>query len=144
MTTTDGRESSSFFSGEVVNFSFDVQVKRDISEPHYGIILRNRLGVVIFETNTYCMRMATSFAKSNSSININYNFRLDIPVGAYSISIGVSNKGFDIGSFEEYLFLEDDAFVFSVVSNGPPYFAGMVRLYPNISISEKVVNMDVK
>lgn len=70
--------------------------------------------------------------ESKSIINIWHKLKLVIPAGAYSISIGKCNKEFNNILFEEYSYLNNYVFIFRIIERGPPYFAGLIRVYPEM------------
>lgn len=132
-----GEVRESFEAGETLRLVFSVTACKDLDDPHYGIIIRNRLGVVLFETNTYCMKKETFPLRKGESCEVRYDFPSIFSPGDYSITLGVANRGFDRGSFEEYISLEE-ACLFKVLDRNM-YYAGLVKLSPDISLAKEDV-----
>ena len=131
----EGEVRETFLAGETMHLCFSVVTFKDLEEPHYGIMIRNRLGMVIFETNTYCIKRKTFPLLEGERCDVCYSFPLPFSPGDYAVTLGVANKGFEQGSFEEYLNLEE-ACIFRVVEPDL-YYAGIVKLCPNISMEKK-------
>lgn len=47
-----GDEISYIESENVVKIVYEVKALKDLDEPHYGFMIRNNLGLSVFETNT--------------------------------------------------------------------------------------------
>ena len=61
------------------------------------------------------------------------NFPLQ--AGTYSFSVGVANKGFDRGSFDEYLFLIHDVDIIKVISNSQSItYSGIFNMKPEVDV----------
>ena len=57
--------------------------------------------------------------------------------GTYAFSVGVANKGFDIGSFEEYLLQIHDIELLKVLSNDGILYSGIFNINPSVEILYK-------
>ena len=68
-------------------------------------MIRNRLGQVIFETNTFCMGLKPFTNIGPSLMTIQFRMNCPLLPGDYSISVGVSDKGYGTGQFEKNLLL---------------------------------------
>jgi lipopolysaccharide transport system ATP-binding protein len=103
-------------SEQVVKFVYEIESLKDLAEPHYGLHVRDNLGVSVFETNTYCMGIETTPLKKGQIAKITYEMKIPLSAGNYSISVGVANKGYGRGSFEEYLLMAHDVEILEVLS----------------------------
>ncbi len=65
----EGEEISFIESENIIKIIYEIKALKDLDEPHYGLIIRNSLGLSIFETNTYCMMMKTEKVTKDQYIN---------------------------------------------------------------------------
>jgi lipopolysaccharide transport system ATP-binding protein len=122
-------------SEQAVKFVCELESLKDLSEPHYGLAIRNSLGVSVFETNTYCMGVANPPLRKGQAVKITYEMEVPLSAGDYSISVGVANKGYDRGSFEEYLLLAHDIDILKVISkNDSIIYSGVFNMNPQVSV----------
>jgi lipopolysaccharide transport system ATP-binding protein len=122
-------------SEQAVKFVCELESLKDLSDPHYGLAIRNTLGVSVFETNTYCMGIENPPLKKEQKVKIIYEMKVPLSAGNYSISIGVANKGYDRGSFEEYLLLAHDVDILKVISrDNSIIYSGVFNMNPQVSV----------
>jgi len=116
---------------------FEIKTLRDLSDPHYGISIKNKFGVSIFETNTYCMGINTLPVKKGQHITVTFEMRCPLAPGDYPISLGVAEKGFDHGSFEEYILILQDIEILKVLSNNQSIiFSGVFNMHPKVRVQQ--------
>jgi lipopolysaccharide transport system ATP-binding protein len=132
-------EVSYIESENVIKIVYEVKALNDLDEPHYGLMIRNNLGLSVFETNTYCMNMKTEKLSKGQIVKIEWVMDFPLAPGTYSFSVGVANKGFDRGSFEEYLLLIHDIEVLKVLTNSQSVmYSGILNLHPKISLEYNI------
>ncbi len=133
----DNNRIDSITSENIIKIEFVIRSFRDLSDPHYGIVIRNKLGVSIFETNTCCMNIKTQPLKQNEAARIIYTVNCNLSPGDYSITVGVANKCFNKGSFEEYLLLNHDIKMLIVMNNEHSiHYAGVYNMKPKVVIEK--------
>lgn len=126
-----GRLTSAVQTGETVTFRFEVETRRALDDPHFGIVLRNRFGQVVFETNTYCMKLGSEPLAAGQRTAIGFTLGCKLLPGEYAVAIGVANRGLNAQDFEEYLFLMNEAILFAVAPDPEGIlFSGIVNLEP--------------
>lgn len=131
----NNEEIAYIVSEDLLIINFKVKSKKYVSDPHYGIFIRNALGQSVFETNTYCMRMTTEPLDKDNVISIYYEVICNLVPGDYSISVGVANKGSGRGEFEEYLLLSHDIEQIKVIENDSAiFYSGVYNMKPEVSI----------
>jgi ABC-type polysaccharide/polyol phosphate transport system ATPase subunit len=131
----NGDEISYIESEQVLKIIFELKPFKDLTDPHYGIALKNKYGISIFETNTYCMGMKNPPQKKNQRIKVTFEMKCPLAAGDYTITLGVSEKGYDLGSFDEYLLLLRDIEILKVISDGPSIiYAGVFNMHPKVTI----------
>jgi lipopolysaccharide transport system ATP-binding protein len=133
-----GEEISYIESENIVKIVYEVKAYKDLDEPHYGLMIRNNLGLSVFETNTYCMKIKTGKLSKGQIAKIEWVMGFPLHAGTYSCSVGVANSGFDIGSFKEYLLLSHDVEIIKVLSNSQSiFYSGIFNLKPSVSLFVK-------
>jgi ABC-type polysaccharide/polyol phosphate transport system ATPase subunit len=127
----NGEEISYIESENVIKIVYEIKALKDLDEPHYGLMIRNNLGLSVFETNTYCMKMKTEKLSKGQFAKIEWVMDCPLYAGTYSFSVGIANRGFNIGSFEEYLFLGHDVEIIKVLSNSQSIlYSGVFNMKP--------------
>jgi lipopolysaccharide transport system ATP-binding protein len=117
-----GKPVDSLVSDDSVQVQIAVRFHARFADPHVGFKLRDRLGRVIFETNTYCMKTSIAFA-------------VTLHPGEYTLSVGVSDSGIMDGSFQQHLAHVHDQAMFAVLQNRNTYqWSGICNLKPTLSI----------
>lgn len=141
----DDREIEYIESEQLLKICVTLRFDAAFNDPHVGFILRNRLGQVIFGTNTYTSGLRLSPVEKGDSITVEFSFACTLSEGDYSISIGTANGGFNSGNFEEYLFLEHAVKIIRVVKNpGAIEYEGVVNLFPEITFKKSAPRRDVQ
>ena len=127
----EGQEISYIESEKVIKIVYEIKVLKDLDEPHFGLIIRNNLGLSVFETNTYCMNQKTEKLSKGQIAKIEWIMNFPLYAGTYTFSVGVANRGFNFGSFEEYLLLCHDVEIIKVLSNSQSIlYSGVFNLKP--------------
>jgi len=133
-----GEEISYIESDNVIKIIYKITSRKALEEPHYGLMIRNELGLSIFETNTYCMKTKTETLSKGQTAEIHWTLNFPVYAGTYSFSVGVANRGFDLGSFDEYLLLIHDIGSIKVLKNSQSiFYFGIFNLKPFVEIQNK-------
>jgi len=133
-----GEEISYIESEKTVRIIYEVRAWKDLDDPHYGIVIRNNLGLSVFESNTYCMKIRTQKLLKNQIATVEWVMKVPLAPGIYSFSVGVANRGFDRGSFDEYILLLYDIEILHVIANPQTFlFSGVFNMMPTVSIYQK-------
>jgi ABC-type polysaccharide/polyol phosphate transport system ATPase subunit len=128
-------EISYIESEKILKIVYELKSMKDIDDPHYGLFIRNSIGLSVFETNTYCMKMKTGKLLKNIIAKVEFQMKVPLVAGTYTFSIGVANKGFSIGSFDEYLLLIHDIGVIKIISNSQSItYSGIFNMEPLVKI----------
>ena len=130
----DNKEINYIVSEHTLKISFSLKVLKALDDPHYGFMIRNKFGISAFETNTYSMKEKSSKVEKGQIVTVEFSFSCNLSPANYSISIGVANKGFDRGSFEEYLLFIQDIEMLKVIENSDAIiYDGVTNLKPVVS-----------
>ena len=131
----EGQEITHIESEKNIQIIYQIKSKRDLDDPHYGLTIRNSLGLSIFETNTYCMHSIPKKISRNQTVKTTWKMNCPLAPGTYSFSRGVANKGKNLGSFEEYILLIHDIKVLTVLSKREgSIYAGIFNMKPQVFI----------
>lgn len=129
----NGRRSSALVSDTRVTLEVDYLIRDFIQDPHVGFKIKNRFGIVLFETNTYCMGCTIGPMNAQSKITVRFVFELSLIADEYSITLGFGNSGFGDGSFEQVFGFLHEATVFTVLPNLKSIkWAGLINLRPEV------------
>ncbi|HWQ48863.1 MAG TPA: ABC transporter ATP-binding protein [Methanosarcina sp.] len=124
-------------SEQAIKVRYQVKALKELSDPHFGLHVRNNLGVSVFETNTYCSGIKTFTLKRGQIAELIWEFFFPLSAGDYSFSVGVANKGYGRDAFEEYLLMAHDIEVLKVIPNSNAIvYSGVFNMKPKIKIQE--------
>ncbi|AKB53545.1 MULTISPECIES: ABC transporter ATP-binding protein [Methanosarcina] len=124
-------------SEQVIKVIYQVKALKELSDPHFGLHVRNNLGVSVFETNTYCSGIKTFTLKKGQIAELIWEFFIPLSAGDYSFSVGVANKGYGKDAFEEYLLMAHDIEVLKVIPNDSAIiYTGVFNMKPKIKIQK--------
>ncbi len=115
--------------------SFLFRSLRNIDDPIFGILIRNRYGMSIFGTNTYLLHQKNNPLLPGKMYQISYQMKVPLQPDDYLITIAIDNKGIAINSFDEYLLRLNDIATLKVVQNeNQPLYEGITDLNPSINV----------
>ena len=108
---------------------------RDLDQPHYGIGIRNRFGHSVFETNTYCMGRTPPPVTAGETIQVEWRLKANLIRGDYSITVGVGNRPYGTGSFDEILFFAHDLAILQVEADPDAIrYDGYFNMHPEVQV----------
>jgi hypothetical protein len=119
-----GAPSMAFTSGDSVTVRVRVRFEREVDEPVLGILIRNRLGIDVFGTNTRIEQRRLGSFHSGDVLEL--DFRFDCLLTRQEYTLTVATQYWD-GSSQDWL---DDVLAFSVVD--PKEIAGLASLRTDI------------
>ncbi len=130
----DGEERQSITADEHVTLKLDFRILDTLDDPHVGFKIRDRFGVVLFETNSYCMDRTLGVAEAGSYLSVQFSFFLTLFPAEYTITVGLGNHGHGEGLFREVICYLHEVNTFVVVPNPESIiWAGMTNLRPQLS-----------
>lgn len=133
-----GQSTCSILSGEKVSLRATLKFLEDCSDPHYGIRITNRLGNSVFETNTYCMKVATEEIKKQEEFSVCFDFIMSLSPGEYMFDIGVTSDGYNDRYFHKYLAMHNNVGELTIYENEDEIlFAGYYNMKPEFKYKEK-------
>ena len=105
------------------------------ADPHIGFGLRNNMGIVIYEANTYTLRQPTRPVRAGDTLTVAFTFPCRLWPGTYELMVGVADGGYDRGSFARALFFDQSYLIFEVVAGEAAGWAGLWNLEPEVLVS---------
>jgi ABC-type multidrug transport system ATPase subunit len=104
-----GEPASSVMSGERVTVRVAARFREDVPEPIVGILIRNRLGIDVFGTNTRLEQQELGDFRAGEEVEV--DFRFDCPLAQQEYTVTAATQHWD-GSSQDWL---DDVLSFRVV-----------------------------
>ncbi len=130
-----GAEKQFIVSGQQVQVRIAVRFHRAVDDPHLGFKIRTKLGVVIYETNTYCLGAFAGPIPAGKEIEATFHLNLPLIEGEYGITAGIANRGRGRAEFAEALHFQHDVCHFAVIRDWTaPHWAGTVNLQAKASV----------
>lgn len=118
--------------GEQVTLKLTVKVFEAISQLVLGYSIRDRLGQVIFGTNTFHTKQEIRNPAINTTYTFDVSFYNNLGPGNYSIQVALHDHDTHIDKNYQWL---DLAFLFEVYNAEQAYFEGLAWLPPTININ---------
>lgn len=120
--------------GQNVKLHVQVLVKQDIDRLVLGYGIKDRLGQVVYGTNTDLKKQPLLDVKAGSLHDFFVSFPANLGLGTYSVQTAlVSTDNHLVNNYE----WRDLALVFNVVNISKPHFAGCAWIDPTIEIVSK-------
>jgi len=116
----DGRPAATVRSGERVTVTITARFQRHAASPVVGILIRNRLGIDVFGTNTRLQQRALGDFEAGEKVEV--SFRFDCLLTPQEYTLTVATQHWD-GMSQDWL---DDVVIFTVV--GSAGAAGLLNL----------------
>lgn len=130
----NGRPVSHIVSGSKLIVNVTVIFKEDIEDPHIGFGIRDNNGLVIYDTNTYCLNKSIGFVKKKERILVKWCFDCHLGEGDFAFVMGVASGGYNRDAFKNYLYFDQAYKVLRVVQKGDDNWAGFFNLMPKVEI----------
>lgn len=119
--------------GEEVTLTIDVLVKTDIEKLVVGYGIKDRLGQVMYGTNTQLKKKPVFETKAGEKYRFEFTFKVNMGPGSYSIQTALVSSDTHLVNNYEW---RDLAFVFNVVNSSQAHFEGVNWLDPEIEINK--------
>ncbi len=119
--------------GEQVTLRVKICINQAIPQLVVGYLIRDRLGLTMFGTNTHFKELPLYDLKPGKAFEYDIAFPANLGPGSYSISINLIGGDSHLAHNYEW---RDLALLFNVVNINRTHFAGCNWLEPEISIKE--------
>ena len=119
--------------GELIELRVKVKVYHSVETLVFGYGIKDRLGQVMYGTNTWHTEQVINQPKSGSEYIFKISFPVNLGVGSYSIQTALVDRDTHLTANYEWV---DLALVFNVINIDRTQFAGCLWNEPSISIEE--------
>jgi lipopolysaccharide transport system ATP-binding protein len=120
--------------GQPVILEIDVVVNRDIERLVVGFMIKDRLGLPVFGTNTHHHKQPEAELRAGETLT--YSFRFDAQLGQGSYSVSVALHDMQTHMTRNYQW-RDHALVFEVINMGVPEFVGTSYMPVAVAIERR-------
>jgi lipopolysaccharide transport system ATP-binding protein len=117
--------------GESITLKVTVLVNEDLPRLVLGYGIKDRLGQVVYGTNTDLKKQPILDVKKGSEYVFNINFNANLGPGSYSIQTALVSTDTHLVNNYEW---RDLAMVFNIININKPHFAGTAWIDPEIEI----------
>ena len=128
-----GRAVEELAVGGTARLKVVAHVHKDLPSLVLGYGIKNRLGQVMYGTNTWLTHQAIAPAKAGSRYEFLIEFPVNLGEGSYSVQTALVDEGSHLGVNYEW---KDLALVFNVVNLNKTPFEGLSWAEPVIGIQE--------
>lgn len=132
-----GEKVSAIVSGQEVCVYIRVFFLGETKNPTIGFMIKDRLGMEVFGTNTFMLGEKTGDFKAGETLEAFFKLQADIGAGEYSLTAAAHTLDFHIHECYDWA---DKIFIFTVVPSTDYRFAGIAKLHPEFSHKIKSVS----
>ncbi|MDD2690940.1 MAG: ABC transporter ATP-binding protein [Simplicispira sp.] len=119
--------------GQNIKLCVEVYVKKEIPRLIFGYSIKDRLGQVIYGTNTDLKNQELVNLSKETKLRYQIKFPANLGPGNYSIQTALCSTETHLVNNYEW---RDLALIFNVINVSKPYFAGCAWINPIITIEE--------
>lgn len=124
MLDSDGNESPVIRAGDRISIEVSAEFEQYVEDPIVGILIRNRLGIEVFGTNTRIEGRDLGSFNSGDRLDISFSFTCFLTRQEYTLTVATQYRD---GRSQDWL---DDALQFTVVDDRDT--AGLARFATDI------------
>ena len=118
--------------GVPVTLQITVQTRAAIPRMVLGYMIKDRLGNVMYGTNTHLKEMPQESVEAGETLVYRFDFPMNLGAGSYSVATAIVSTDTHLVNNYEW---RDLALVFTVVNMRRPHFEGSAWLDPAITIA---------
>ncbi|MEO8126221.1 MAG: ABC transporter ATP-binding protein [Bryobacteraceae bacterium] len=108
---SDGDVTTTLRSGEMVRVRIEARFDNDVQNPIVGMLIRNRLGIEIFGTNTRIEGVDLGAFRAGDVLEVEFEFLCMLTRQEYTVTVATQHRD---GSSQDWL---DDVLQFTVVDD---------------------------
>lgn len=127
------------FEDEQIVLRLRLRALEGFSDPHIGIRIQDRYGLISFETNTYCQGISPRKLLSQlDDFELSIHLNVNLGRGDYTLAVGIENGGMPGGLFQSVILPTQVVHQFSVVRKPTCtlLWAGSTNLKPCFAVWE--------
>jgi ABC-type polysaccharide/polyol phosphate transport system ATPase subunit len=135
-----GNEINTIISEENIILDLKFKAHSTLQGPHFGFMVRNKYGQVIFETSSWWLGMKSFPVEANTIIHAQFFMNFPLMPGDYSFSLGIADKELGQGVYNDYLLMLHDLIILHVLkSENATGYSGVFNMKPTISLLEDII-----
>ena len=123
----DGRPTMIWRSGELAMVKVTVRFEKDVADPVVGMMIRTRIGLNVYGTNTELEKLQLGPVKAGQMVTVQFAFRCELCPEEYTLTVASHDPD---GVWHDWL---EDAIAFSVTDDR--YTAGVANLRATVSVA---------
>lgn len=123
----DGMSTAVWRSGELAVIRVSVQFAHPVDDPVIGILIRTRIGLNVYGTNTELENLHFGPALAHNAYRLDFAFRCELCPGEYTLTVASHDPD---GTWHDWL---EDAVAFTVTDSR--YTAGVANLRATVRLS---------
>jgi lipopolysaccharide transport system ATP-binding protein len=121
-------------SGDQLSIRITVVFQDRHHDPHIGFGIRSKMGIMIYEANTYTLKHKTRSVSSGDKLSVTFSFPCLLAPDTYELEIGVADGGYERGLFEQALFFDQSFMLFEVAAGTNAGWVGICDLQPEVMV----------
>jgi len=121
-----GSPTAAWRSGEAATVRISVQFAHPVADPVIGILIRTRIGLNVYGTNTELENLHFGPVPAHNAVRLAFRFRCDLCPGEYTLTAASHDPD---GTWHDWL---EDAVAFSVTDSR--YTAGVANLRAKVEV----------
>jgi lipopolysaccharide transport system ATP-binding protein len=125
----NGSRTAMWRSGELALVKVEVRFERDVADPVVGMMIRTRIGLNVYGTNTELEKLKLGPCFAGETLEIHFAFRCELCPGEYSLTVASHDPD---GVWHDWM---EDAVAFSVSDSR--YTAGVANLRATASVAAR-------
>lgn len=122
----NGRPTAAWTSGEAVAVRVSVQFSHEVADPVIGILVRTRIGLNVYGTNTELEQLHFGPVRAHNAVQIRFAFACNLCPGEYTLTVASHDPD---GTWHDWL---EDAVAFTVIDSR--YTAGVANLRAKVEL----------
>ncbi|EIC85149.1 ABC transporter ATP-binding protein [Serratia sp. M24T3] len=132
LINSKGKVSENIGVGDLVTLQIEVEIHRPVKELVLGFQIKDRLGQIVFGTNSYHMKETVHDLLAGQKVTFNYKFPMNLGEGNFSIATALHDRDTHINNNYEW---RDLALVFNVINIDRLSFIGVSWLETELECS---------
>jgi lipopolysaccharide transport system ATP-binding protein len=125
LLNSDGQETNTIHTGEQVTVEIGARFQTAVSNPMVGMLVRNRLGIEVFGTNTRLEGIELGEFGTGDLLTVRFSFRCNLTRQEYTLTVATQHHD---GRSQDWL---DDALQFTVADESEA--AGLARFHTDVA-----------
>ena len=122
----NGQPTMVWRNGEAVAVRVSVKFKRDVNDPVIGILIRNRIGLDVYGTNTELEQVKLGVQSAGNTVKLSFRFKCELCPQDYTLTAASHDRD---GTRHDWL---EEAVSISVADSR--YTAGVVNLRAQVTV----------